>query len=75
MHLVFFFFSAQKRDAACSQQSTGQRMLVQGKDASVDKLVESPGFHPGHLPVQVRPEVPFVPSLMVAANRFGYNIF
>ena len=22
-------------------------MLVQGKDASVDKLVESPGFHPG----------------------------
>ena len=30
-------------------------------DASVDKLVESPGFHPGvFLPVQVRPEVPMV---------------
>ena len=27
-------------------------------NASVDKLVESPGFHPGYLPVQVRPEVP-----------------
>ncbi len=27
-------------------------------NASVDKLVESPGFHPGVLPVQVRPEVP-----------------
>ena len=47
-----------KLKKACSQQSTGQQMLVQGKDASVDKLVESPGFHPGHLPVQVRPEVP-----------------
>lgn len=38
-------------------------MLVQkilSANASVDKLVESPGFHPGVLPVQVRPEVPFI---------------
>lgn len=35
-------------------------------NASVDKLVESPGFHPGVLPVQVRPEVPMVGCRRVA---------